>query len=166
MKEQWEALVAILSDTVSLYRGLAALGEEKRKALIEADTAGLDAVTRREELIILEGTRLEERRAKATAALANQHKLADRQPTLLILADVAQPETAEQIRSLGAQLDKAVKQLVRLNDTNAALIHQALHFVQYNLNLLTRSQAEPMYMPTGNRKAANGTTAMILDRKV
>ena len=166
MHAHWGELLTVLAESVKLYQDLLLLGEEKRQALIGADTAELDAITRREELKILDGTKLEERRAKATAALANQYKLADRQPTLLILADVAQPETAEQIRSLGAQLDKAVKQLVRLNDTNAALIHQALHFVQYNLNLLTRSQAEPMYMPTGNRKAANGTTAMILDRKV
>lgn len=83
-----------------------------------------------------------------------------------MLADKADANTAEQIQLLGAELDVVAKRLMRLNDTNAALIHQALHFVQYNLNLLTRSQAEPMYMPTGNRKAANGTTAMILDRKV
>ena len=61
------------------------LGEEKRQALIGANTAELDAITRREEMRILEGTRLEERRAKATAALATHHKLADKKPTLLML---------------------------------------------------------------------------------
>ena len=166
MNTHWGELLTVLAESVTLYKDLLLLGEEKRQALIGADTAMLDAITRREELRILEGTRLEERRAKATAALATHHKLADRKPTLLMLADAADPDTAEQIRSLGAELDTAVKQLVRLNDTNAALIHQALHFVQYNLNLLTRSQAETTYVPTGGRKATGGSAAMILDRKV
>ena len=166
MNTHWGELLTVLAESVTLYKDLLLLGEEKRQALIGADTAMLDAITRREELRILEGTRLEERRAKATAAIATHHKLADRKPTLLMLADAADPDTAEQIRSLGAELDTAVKQLVRLNDTNAALIHQALHFVQYNLNLLTRSQAETTYVPTGGRKASGGSAAMILDRKV
>ena len=166
MNMHWGELLTVLAESVTLYKDLLLLGEEKRQALIGADTAMLDAITRREEMRILEGTRLEERRAKATAAIATHHKLADRKPTLLMLADAADPDTAEQIRSLGAELDTAVKQLVRLNDTNAALIHQALHFVQYNLNLLTRSQAETTYVPTGGRKASGGAAAMILDRKV
>ena len=166
MNTHWGELRTVLAESVTLYKDLLLLGEEKRQALIGADTAMLDAITRREELRILEGTRLEERRAKATAAIATHHKLADRKPTLLMLADAADPDTAEQIRSLGAELDTAVKHLVRLNDTNAALIHQALHFVQYNLNLLTRSQAETTYVPTGGRKASGGAAAMILDRKV
>ena len=166
MNTHWGELLTVLAESVTLYKDILLLGEEKRQALIGADTAMLDAITRREELRILEGTRLEERRAKATAALATHHKLADKKPTLLMLADAADPDTAEQIRALGAELDTAVKQLVRLNDTNAALIHQALHFVQYNLNLLTRSQAETTYVPTGGRKASGGAAAMILDRKV
>ena len=166
MNTHWGELRTVLAESVTLYKDLLLLGEEKRQALIGANTAELDAITRREEMRILEGTRLEERRAKATAALATHHKLADRKPTLLMLADAADPDTAEQIRALGAELDAAVKQLVRLNDTNAALIHQALHFVQYNLNLLTRSQAETTYVPTGGRKASGGSAAMILDRKV
>ena len=166
MNTHWGELLTVLAESVTLYKDLLLLGEEKRQALIGANTAELDAITRREEMRILEGTRLEERRAKATAAIATHHKLADRKPSLLMLADAADPDTAEQIRSLGAELDTAVKQLVRLNDTNAALIHQALHFVQYNLNLLTRSQAETTYVPSGNRKSAGSAAAMILDRKV
>ena len=166
MNTHWGELLTVLAESVTLYKDLLLLGDEKRQALIGADTAELDAITRREELRILEGTRLEERRAKATAAIATHHKLADRKPTLLMLADAADPDTAEQIRALGAELDTAVKKLVRLNDTNAALIHQALHFVQYNLNLLTRSQAETTYVPTGGRKANGGASSVILDRKV
>ena len=166
MNRHWGELLTVLAESVTLYNDLLLLGDEKRQALVGADTAELDAITRREELRILEGTRLEERRAKVTAAIVTCCNMSDKKPTLLMLADVADPDTAEQLRTLGAELDVAVKRLVRLNDTNAALIHQALHFVQYNLNLLTRSQAETTYVPSGNRKSAGSAAAMILDRKV
>ena len=136
MNTHWGELLTVLAESVTLYKDLLLLGEEKRQALIGADTAMLDAITRREELRILEGTRLEERRAKATAAIATHHKLADRKPTLLMLADAADPDSAEQLRALGAELDTAVKQLVRPNDTNAALIHQALHLPKLRCPLL------------------------------
>lgn len=166
MKEQWEALIAILSDTVSLYKGLAKIGEEKRRALIEADTAGLDAVTRREELIILEGARLEERRAKATAVLANTNLFSHRRPTLSELKNVAEPEVAEQLGTLSNELEAAVQSVVRINETNTRLIRQALHFVNYNLNLLTGSQAESTYRPTGGKVTNGSRSAVILDRKI
>ena len=166
MKEQWEALIAILSDTVSLYKSLSALGEEKRKALIEADTAGLDAVTKREELIILEGSRLEERRAKATAALANLNYLSHRRPTLKELRDVAEPDTADKLGIISGELEKAVQSVTRINATNTRLLKQALHFVNYNLNLLTGTQAEPTYRSNGGKATTAGRQSAILDRKV
>ena len=89
MNTHWGELLTVLAESVTLYKDLLLLGEEKRQALIGADTAMLDAITRREELRILEGTSLEERRAKATAALATRYHMADKKPTLLMLADAA-----------------------------------------------------------------------------
>jgi flagellar biosynthesis/type III secretory pathway chaperone len=166
MRDDWSELRMVLMESVALYQDLLLLGDEKRRALVEADTAELDAITRREELRILDGTRLEERRAKATAALATRYHLTDKKISLAMLTELAELETADLIRGLGAELDAVVKQLVRLNETNAALIHQALNFVHYNLNLLTRSQAETTYVPNGGRKSNGGSTSVILDRKV
>ncbi len=165
--EMWRELLTVLEESVTLYKDLLFLGEQKRQALVSAETVELDAITRREELIILDGTRLEERRAKATAALANRYNLADKKPTLTALAAVAEPEMSRQVLEHGENLDAVVKNLVRVHETNAALINQALSFVQYNLNLLTHSQAETTYVATGNRGGADkGISSVILDRKI
>ena len=55
MKAHWGELLTVLAESVKLYQDLLLLGEEKRQALIGADTAELVAITRREELRILEG---------------------------------------------------------------------------------------------------------------
>lgn len=165
--ELWRELLTVLEESVTLYKDLLFLGEQKRQALVEAETVELEAITRREELIILDGTRLEERRAKATAALATRYNLADNKPTLAMLAAVASPEMAEQVGAHGAELDAVVKKLMQLHETNAALINQALTFVNYNLNLLTRSQVETTYVATGGRSSADKSSAsVILDRKI
>ena len=167
MNEKRETLLTVLQESVTLYKGLLMLGEEKRQALVGAQSAELDAVTRREELMILEGARLEERRAKATAALAKQYNLAGKAPTITMLSAVAEPEISQRLQSCKAELDEAVQRLLRLNETNGALIRQALHFVNYNLNLLTQCQAETTYGSNGGRSGMDrGAAAMILDRKV
>lgn len=167
MNEKWGALLTVLHESVTLYKGLLLLGEEKRQALVGAKSAELDAVTRREELIILEGSRLEERRAKVTAAIATRYNLSGKSPALSELAAVAEPEMAQQLLESKAELDEAVQRLLRLNETNGALTRQALHFVNYNLNLLTQSMAETTYGATGSR-ASEGKRipSVILDRKV
>lgn len=167
MNTLWDELLTVLEESVELYKGLLLLGEEKRQALIGTRAVELDAVTRREELMILEGTRLEERRAKVTAAIATRHQLSDNPPTLVAIIGVAESEMARQLKVCKAELDDAVQRLLRINETNGALIRQALHFVNYNLNLLTQCQAETTYGSSGSRMKAEGSSAaVVLDRRV
>ena len=167
MNTLWDELLTVLEESVELYKGLLLLGEEKRQALIGARAAELDAVTRREELMILEGTRLEERRAKVTAAIATKRQISDNPPTLAAIIGVAEPEMARRLKVCKAELDDAVQRLLRINETNGALIRQALHFVNYNLNLLTQCQAETTYGSSGSRLKAEGSSAaVVLDRRV
>jgi flagellar biosynthesis/type III secretory pathway chaperone len=165
--EEWEKLITVLEESVILYKNLLVLGEEKRQTLVEAKAAAIDEVNRREELIVLEGTRLEERRAKVTAVLATRYNLPELRPTLSVLAGLAAPDIASRIKTIGAELDAVAKRLVRLNEINGALVRQALQFVHYNLNLLTQSQAETTYVASGGRGAPEKSKAsVILDRKV
>lgn len=167
MNGMWNDLLTVLEESVELYQGLLLLGEEKRQALIGAQAAELDAVTRREELMILEGSRLEERRAKVTAAIATCHQVSENPPTLNAIAGVAEPDMARKLKACKKQLDDAVQRLLRINETNGALIRQALHFVNYNLNLLTQCQAETTYGSSGGRMNLEGAAgAAVLDRRV
>ena len=165
MNELWDELLAVLQESVELYNGLLLLGEEKRQALIGARAADLDAVTKREELLIIEGTSLEERREKVTVALANGYNISEKSPTLAVIADAAEPDMANQLKECKAELDDAVQRLLRINETNGALIRQALHFVNYNLNLLTQSQVDNTYAPAGASYGPRASVA-LLDRKV
>ena len=114
---------------------------------------------------LLQGKELEHRRAKATAGLVTACGLANAAPTLDELADAAEPDDAEQLLTLKTAFAAVLKELTRLNAVNAKLTEQALAFVNYNLNLLTRRQAEPTYAPVGAAFKESALSA-LLDRKV
>jgi len=165
MDELWNELLAVLQESVELYKGLLLMGEEKRQALIGARAADLDKVTKREELMIIEGSSLEERRAKVTAALATHYHISEKPPMFAVIAAAAEPDMALRLKNCKAELDDAVARLLRINETNGALIRQALHFVNYNLNLLTQCQVDNTYAPVGAAFAQRSAVA-LLDRKV
>ena len=165
MRELWRELIAALTETLALYRHMLELSENKKDVLVRGKPVELEAINREEESLLLQGKELEHRRAKATAGLVTACGLANAAPTLDELADAAEPDDAEQLLTLKTAFAAVLKELTRLNAVNAKLTEQALAFVNYNLNLLTRRQAEPTYAPAGVAFRESAMSA-LLDRKV
>lgn len=165
MKENWQALLAVLNEMLAVYRSLFELSGEKRRLLVRARPDELEAVNRLEESLVIQGSELENRRAKTTAGLVTRLGLPGTLPTLTELAAAADAETAMQLQGLSRELGAVLKELSRANAVNAKLTQQALAFVNFNLNLLTRNQAETTYAPAGAALTQrSGVT--LLDRKV
>ena len=165
MRELWGELIEALEETLVLYRYMLELSGNKKNILVRGKPVELEAINREEESLLLKGKELEHRRAKATAVLVTACGLTNDKPTLAELADVAEPETAAQLLTLKTEFAAVLKDLTRLNAVNAKLTEQALAFVNYNLNLLTRRQAEPTYAPVGAAFKESALSA-LLDRKV
>ena len=165
MRELWRELIEALEETLALYRYMLELSGNKKDVLVRGKPVELEAINREEESLLLQGKELEHRRAKATAGLVTACGLANAAPTLDELADAAEPDDAEQLLTLKTAFAAVLKELTRLNAVNAKLTEQALAFVNYNLNLLTRRQAEPTYAPAGVAFRESAMSA-LLDRKV
>jgi len=163
--EKWQSLIIVLDEMQALYQRLLELGGEKRNLLIQARPGDLDALNRLEESLVIEGSELENRRAKATADIVTTHGLSNIRPSLTELMDLADAETAERLRIFCRNFGVTLNELARLNSINAKLTEKALAFVNYNLNLLTRSQAENTYAPVGTAQISR-VRAALLDRKV
>ena len=167
MQEVWRDLLEALEETLALYRHMLELSETKKNVLVRGKPTELEAINREEESLLIQGKELEHRRAKATAVLVTAWDLANDKPSLDELAAVALPDDAVRLQTLKQEFVGTLKELSRLNAVNAKLTEQALAFVNYNLNLLTRRQAEPTYAPAG-AAALRGSamSAALLDRKV
>ena len=167
MQELWRELIAALTETLALYRHMLELSETKKNVLVRGKPVELEAINREEESLLIKGSELENRRAKATAVLVTAWDLANAKPSLDELAAVALPDDGERLRTIKQEFVTTLTELSRLNAVNAKLTEQALAFVNYNLNLLTRRQAEPTYAPAGAAAfKGSAMSAALLDRKV
>lgn len=165
MTEMWQSLIDVLTEMQALYRRLLELGEAKRSLLVQAKPGELDEINQLEEALVIEGSELEIRRAKSTAVIVTTHRLSNARPTLTELMELADPESAERLRLISSDFGATLKTLSQLNAINAKLTEKALAFVNYNVNLLTRSQADNTYAPLGGAPISRATAA-LLDRKV
>ncbi|MHC1759578.1 MAG: flagellar protein FlgN [Negativicutes bacterium] len=166
MTDLWNELLQSMEATMALYRCMLEMSEEKKNVLVQGKPGGMEAFNRQEEALILQGNELEHRRAKATADIVNALGLSDARPSLNDLAAVAEPEVAERLQTLRREFGSVLKELSRRNEVNAKLTEQALAFVNFNLNLLTRRQVENTYAPAGAAAPPRSTQAALLDRKV
>lgn len=167
MQEVWRELLEALEETLALYRHMLELSETKKNVLVRGKPTELEAINREEESLLIQGKDLEHRRAKATAVLVTAWDLANDKPSLDELAAVALPDDAARLQTLKQEFVGTLKELSRLNAVNAKLTEQALAFVNYNLNLLTRRQAENTYAPAGAAVLRQSSmSAALLDRKV
>jgi flagellar biosynthesis/type III secretory pathway chaperone len=161
----WQSLVDVLDEMLLIYRQLLELGEEKRGHLVQAKPGELEATNRQEASLVIQGNQLENRRAQATAVIVTALGLSNAAPTLSELATLAEADAADRLRDFGRDFGDILKDLTRTNAINAKLTEQALAFVNYNLNLLSRCQVDNIYAPTGNASAKR-TGSALLDRKV
>lgn len=149
MKENWEKLVAVLVNTVELYKAILQLSREKREILVAAKPQDLDSVTKQEELLILQAGRLEAFRGALLNEIAALHGIAPQDLTLNKIRGLAEPAVAERLEQISADFDQIMAELAPVNALNAELIQRALRFINYNLNLITKSTTSPTYASQG-----------------
>jgi flagellar biosynthesis/type III secretory pathway chaperone len=165
MTDMWQSLMDVLDEMLAVYRSLMELGEQKRGLLVQARSGALEELSRLEEALVIKGSELENRRARATAVIITSHGLSNVRPTLTGLLPLANPAAAGRLQAFSRDIGLVLQEISRINAINAKLIEQALAFVSYNLNLLTRSQAESTYAPAG-AVYIQRSSAALLDRKV
>ena len=160
----WNELIALLSEIVALYRVILDISHSKKKALVAAQIEELDALTKREEGIILRIGKIESDREKLIIELAGLYTLSPQELTLKKAGELAGGEIAEKLQKVETELSDLVNKLAPINKTNTELIQQSLNYVNYNLNLLTQGQASPNYAAKGQGESQRPRT--VIDAKI
>ncbi len=133
----WDKLVILLDEMVSLYEAILELSRQKRDTLIAVKPPDLEAITKKEELLILQAGKLETARGKLVEQLAAAGGFAAQDLTLAKMKELAGPETAARLDKIAAEFERIMAELAPVNKLNAELIQRALGFINYNINLLT-----------------------------
>ncbi|MCX7780177.1 MAG: flagellar protein FlgN [Negativicutes bacterium] len=165
MKELWERLGAILTEMLDRYKALLALSKLKREVLVNVKVQELETLVKQEEAIILQVGKLEGLREQTVTEIAQAYRLVPASLTLAKVRELAAAAYAERFAAIDRELGQTLAELTPLNKLNAELIQQSLGFINYNLNLLSQSQAGPTYAPKG-QTAPMDASRVLIDRKV
>ena len=157
----WDTLIAILAEMVKLYEALLQLSRLKRDILVSGKPQELETLTKQEEFLIFQIGKLEGQRQRTAKEIAGMYGVQGDSITLEQMRQLADPRTAESLAALNANLEKIVSEITPLNQINSDLIRKALDFINFNINLLTQSNAEPTYTTKGQNNQAAKPRALF-----
>lgn len=165
MNQLWDKLDTILTEMLELYRALLALSTQKREMLVKVQVQDIEAITKREETLILQIGKLEGLREQLVASIAKTSQLPPEELNLAKIRELVDEAKADRFVWIDQEFDAILKELTPLNKLNTDLIQQSLGFINYNLNLLSQSQVGPTYAAKG-QPAQNTPARGLVDRKV
>lgn len=149
-----------LEKQVQIYSELKKLADIKQKALVANNLQELEAVTVREEQLLLEAAYVEKERLLWVDQMTkNEGKPAD-ELTLSELAD-RYPE----LKDVKQNLENVVTELMEIHELNTQLLKQAMSIVNFTLGMLTH-QDKNTYQKPGKNENIESKTLRLLDRKI
>lgn len=165
MEEKWSRLGTLLTQLIELYTAMLDLGRKKREVLIQSKVQELDEITRSEEALVRQVAKLEQTRGELLAELAAVLSLTG-EVSLQRLYAHAGPLRSKKLAEQGEKLTGLLEELKGLNGQNMQLIQQAMQFIDYNVNLLTRAVSDPTYGPKASAPGGKGTNRSWIDAKI
>lgn len=152
-----------LEKQVAIYEQIHTLEREKKEALVQNNIREIEAITARQEKLILAANRLENERLLWIEHIARE---LGKTPEELTLAELAEHfPLLEKVRS---DLERVVRQLQEIQGINAQLLQQAMRIVNYTLDLLTHQQSNTYLPPDGksNRPLEEGKKKHLMDWRI
>lgn len=149
-----------LTKQVEVYRQLKELADHKQNALVANNLQELEAVTVREEQLLMEASHLEKERLLWADQMSQMTGKLAEELTLAELA-VRYPE----LKDVKEELETVVTGLMDVNELNTQLLKQAMNIVNFTVGMLTH-QEKNTYQRTGMQDNQGSSTLRILDQKI
>ena len=161
-----DRLIACLESHVSLHRGLLALLERKKSAMVQARLEELEHVLAAEREAIVAIGESERERIALTAEIGSALGLPPRKrPRLLDLLQRARDEHREPLLDLRDELRDLADGLDRVNDLNRTLVLQSLEHIHLFLSLLSgKDPKAKIYSKAGGEEG--GADSILVDRRI
>jgi flagellar biosynthesis/type III secretory pathway chaperone len=150
-----------LKSQARLYNELKELAEFKQQALVKNNLQELEAVTIREEQLLLEGARLEKERLLWAEQIAQIMGKPAEKITLTELA-VRYPELQE----VKVDLEKVLTGLKDVHEVNTQLLNQAIKIVDITLGMLTTNPSGNIYSRPGKKESDSNRRIRFLDKSI
>ena len=161
MSEVLQNLNENLKRQVALYEEFNAQERDKQKALLQNNLQEIEAITAREEQLLLKASRLEKERLLWAEHIGRDFGKA---PEELTLAELAEHfPVLEEVR---LELDRVVGSLQEIHEINAQLLQQAMKIVEFTVGMLTHQEKNTYTHPNRKENEGNGKLLHLLDRRI
>lgn len=140
-----ENLIEVLDGENTAYGKLIDLAESKTPAIVAGDIATIEKITEDEQEIVGSIQKLEKRRNKFLADIAN---VVNRDVKTLKLIDLIQmlesiPDQQKALTEVQGKLRSTIDQLRTVNNKNQLLLADKLDMVDFNLNMIRAMKSAP-----------------------
>jgi hypothetical protein len=160
---QWEELEGVLRELVRLQEALLEAAERKRAAIIANDVEAVEAVLGEETALLTEVERAEARRQALVADAARAAGPSGAAPKLKDLAAAAPAPWNERLAEAREALLRAVTELGRRTERNAALLQAALAHIDGFFRLIAEAGGGPGGYDRKGRRAT--AAASLINRR-
>ncbi|MDD2432480.1 MAG: flagellar protein FlgN [Clostridia bacterium] len=162
MQPTCQELIKILEEQKETYRQLMDLSVQKNQYLINGDLDELNETTKQEEALIFQLGKLEGKREKCFAQLAELGGF-DHNCTLQEVLSQLTSNSQVQLRQIQEEFSAFIHDLTRLNEENMLLLEQSLRFVNFTVESISQ-HSKPLYNEGKEVKVEQLNN--ILDKKV
>lgn len=150
-----------LKRQVLLYQELKNYAQRKQQALVENNLQGIEAITVREEQLIMEAASLENERLLWAEQIAQRLGKA---PEEIILSELA--ERFPELNKVKADFEEVLTSLQELNDLNTQLLKQAIQVVDLSLSLMTTQPQTNVYNRPGEKEVEPKNPLRFIDKSI
>lgn len=140
-----ENLIDTLTRENEEYERLLGLSQEKIGKIVNADLEGLQDIMGKEQPIIERIGTLEKKREECVKDIGNVLNIPIKDMKLdnLIRLLEKQPADQKKLIAIHDKLKHTVSQMVKINDSNKALLQEALDMIEFEVNLARSARMAP-----------------------
>ena len=159
----WDSLIRVIDSQAETYEKFHAYMKRKQHAIIKGDTHTLKTLEGEEKQFLNRLEELEDLRRDTAVECLDREGV-----TLRDLLQEAPESHRPALEQASVRLMEAINSVVITHKSNTELLEEAIHFVQFNLNLLTTSSspADSIYGSSGRISEAESKIKGLLNKQV
>ncbi|MDL2288418.1 flagellar protein FlgN [Oscillospiraceae bacterium OttesenSCG-928-F05] len=167
MSENVKAIADVLTRETTIYSEILTLSKEKSEVVAKGTLEELDAIVRKEQILLMQLGECERRRKALAEAYAEKLGKPAAELTLKDMIAHANGEDQAKLEALHGELVGILEEQMQLNEKNHKLIESKLQYINFSVDMLMRNKdgAANNYTASGGERGNDGAKINIIDSK-
>ena len=154
MRQSLADLRGLLLEQKSILENMLELSQEERRIIVGGEADKLEDIVRQEMRLLSKLNAIEKRRIAMNPVISAEFGLPENDITVTAIAERAEPDERETIKSLQSELNRLLRQHTELNKENRELIKAHIEYTDAMMDIMVDSEDPLNNFYGGDGKAA------------